>query len=76
MIAKEKAMCVYDCDRCGKEFRDELYPTAPQNGSRSFDFLCPSCKEAVTEIEATEVVLAMAKRCLPDDIIDESDYLK
>jgi DNA-directed RNA polymerase subunit RPC12/RpoP len=46
-IPKFMPMCTYDCDKCGKDFQDELYPEGPQNLSDNYDFLCPECKKTM-----------------------------
>lgn len=32
------ATCIYDCDKCGKTYRDDLYPDNPEDCC-----VCPDC---------------------------------
>jgi hypothetical protein len=38
-IPETPARCVYDCDVCGKDYIDELYPEPPFN-----ECVCPKCR--------------------------------
>ena len=54
LATRPKAMCTYDCAKCGTDFQDELYPDRPQNLSDNYDFLCPDCKKTI-QIKDDEV---------------------
>ena len=61
-MKEEKVMCNYDCEQCGKNYNDELYPDDPSDCC-----YCPDCR-AAKKLE----MLVKSKRKKVDDAVSEN----